>query len=1149
MRNFNIKLLLPFMIIGFFSIITTEAFAQNSYSFNTEHQNKNTFKSFSQSDDKNVKAQLVTELKKLNKDKGVYFMFSNQSLNNKIVNKVDDMKGNIENILDKMLMNTGLTYKKINDNTYVIISSKESDNPPASLHKISFTDSNAEIENKITTVPADIITGKVADKDGNPIAGVSVTVKGKNKGTSTNNLGIFNIEASRGDVLVFTSVGYVMQNVTVGNSNSISVQLVEETTQLNTVVVTALGIKRERRSLGYSVTEVPGSDLTQARELNVANSLVGKVAGLDVSSIAGGPGASSNVIIRGISSLGGTNQPLYVINGVPMESSPSLQSSTQGTQYDNGVDRGDAIGNLNPDDIESISVLKGAAASALYGYRAKAGVILITTKSAKSSGIEFNSNYVAEQIVNTTHWQYVYGQGANNLKPVDQTSAFQSGQSSWGALLDGSNVVQFDGVSKPYVAQKNNLKNFYRTGATYTNTIALNKTFTGGALRFSASDLTNQDVIPNSGLDRQSFDFSGNFNPIKRLVIDTRAYYILQQAKNRPFLSDAPGNANFNVMFLPTSLDVRALKNAVNPDGSELAYSANTFATNPWFAAEKFINNTSRERLISSASVRYNFDNGLFLQGRVGRDGYYDRYTRVIPTGTAYRPNGEITEQSIKFSDLNIDGLAGKSFKTKNEDFTITPNIGASYRRTKSEVFTNNGQIFAVPFVYNILNAINKSVAYSPSDLEVQSLYGTLEIDYKSWLYATGSVRSDWFSSLATPGVSNKLNIVYPSISGSFVYSEFIKNNWLTFGKLRAGYAVVGQATNPYQTQLSYTLNSVSLNGLPLGAIFNANVPNKSLKPSKASELEIGTEARLFGRVSVDLTWYNKISKDEIIFAPASISSGYGGAVLNIGELKNKGFEALVTVDVFKAKNFTWTTSINGSINKNKVISLAAGQSQLAGGTSRTGVGFTASVVGLPADQIMAFDYKYDNAGKVMLGANGIPLQGNLVPLGSAYPKWIGGWNNEFSYKHFNLSFLIDGKFGGKIFSATDWYGYVFGLHKATLVDRLKNFGTTASPIYSSTYYTNLASNVSRLFALDASFIKFRQLAFGYTFPAKMFNNVVKSLNISVVGRNLFTIMKKTDNIDPESSYSATAGGLTQGLELGGVPPVRSYGVNLNVKF
>lgn len=1149
MRNFSMKLLLLFMLGVFFSAILSRAFAQNNYSFNAEHQNKNTLKNYSQSDDKNVKAQLVTELKRLNKDKGVYFMFSNQSLNNKIVNKVDDMKGNIETILDKMLLNTGLSYKKINDNTYVIIiSSKEPDIPATSLHKISFTDISTEIENQITTVPADVITGKVTGKDGAPLPGATISIKGKNRGTSTNSNGVFSIEASKGDVLVFTSVGYLMKEVTVGNSNNISVELVEETTQLNTVVVTALGIKKERRSLGYSVTEVPGSDLTKAREINVANSLVGKVAGLDVSSIAGGPGASTNVIIRGVSSLGGTNQPLYVINGVPMESSPSAQSGTQGTQYDNGVDRGDAIGNLNPDDIESISVLKGAAASALYGYRAKAGVILITTKSAKSSGIELNSNYVAEQIINPTHWQYVYGQGANNIKPTDLNSAFQAGQSSWGAKLDGSSVIQFDGVSRPYIAQKNNLENFYRTGGTFTNTIAFNKTFTGGAVRLSASDLTNQAVIPNSGLDRQSFDFTGNFNPIKRLVIDARAYYILEQAKNRPFLSDGPGNSNYNVMFLPTSLDVNVLKKATNPDGSEYAYSSNTFATNPWFAAEKFINNTSRERLISSTSARYNFDNGLFLQGRVGRDAYNDRYTGVVPTGTAYRATGQITEQSIKFSDLNIDGLIGKPFKTKNE-ITITPNIGASYRRTKSEVLTNNGAIFAVPFVYNILNAINKSITYAPSDLEVQSLYGTLDIDFHSWLYVTGSARSDWFSSLATPGVSNKLNIVYPSVSGSFVFSEFIKNNWLTFGKLRAGYAVVGQATSPYQTQLSYTLNSVSLNGLPLGNIFNANVPNKGLRPSKASELEIGTEVRLFNRIGLDLTWYNKTSKDEILFAPASITSGYTGAVLNIGELQNKGFEALINVDVIKTKNFSWTSSVNGSINKNKVLSLAAGQSQLAGGVSRTGAGFTASIVGLPADQVMAFDYKYDNAGKVLLDANGIPAQGNLIPLGSAYPKWIGGWNNELTYHRFNLSFLIDGKWGGKIFSATDYYGYVFGLHKATLVDREKNFGTTASPVYASTYYSTLANNVSRLFVQDASFVKFRQIAFGYTFPAKTFKNVIKSLNLSFVGRNLFTLMKKTDNIDPEANYSSTAGGLTQGLELGGVPPIRSFGVNLNVKF
>jgi TonB-linked SusC/RagA family outer membrane protein len=924
------------------------------------------------------------------------------------------------------------------------------------------------------------------------------------------------------------------------------VTLAPDSGEISEVVVTALGIRRERRALGYSVTEVKGDELTQAREINLANSLVGRVPGLNVSSVAGGPGASTNVIIRGISSLSSSNQPLYVINGVPMESAPNGQP---GTQWDNGVDRGDAIGNLNPDDIETISVLKGAAASALYGYRAKAGVILITTKKARADGIEFNSNYVAEKIMDPTDWQYEYGQGADNMKPASELSAFQSGQSSWGGKLDGSSVIQFDGVSRPYIAQKDNLEKFYRTGGTFTNTIAFNKVFTDGALRLSANDLHNNAVIPNSGLNRQSFNLTGVFTVFDRLVIDARANYILEQAKNRPFLSDGPGNSNYNVMFLPSSVDVDVLKKRVNDDGSEYGYSGNTFATNPWFAAYNYINDTKRDRLIASTSVRYNSKSGYFVQGRIGRDSYNDRYTGVVPTGTAYRPNGSISEETIKFTDLNVDGLVGKTFKVNN-DLNITPNIGASYRRTKSEKVVNNGSDFAVPFVYNILNAKNKSVDYIPNDIEVQSLYGTMELAYKSFLYLTGSARSDWFSTLATPGSDNQLNVVYPSVSGSFVFSEFVKNNWLSFGKVRAGYAVVGQATEAYKTQLSYSFFSQSLNGLPLGRILNDQVPNSALRPSKATELEVGTELRMFNnRLGVDLTWYNKKSKNEIVFAPASITSGYTSAVLNIGELQNKGFEALISFAVAKGKDFSWTTSVNGSVNNNKVLSLAADQSQLAGGTSRSGVGFTASVVGLPAAQIMAYDYKYDDAGKVVLDANNIPVRGDLVPWGSAYHKWIGGWNNEINYKGVNLSFLIDGKWGGKIFSATDYYGYVFGLHKATLVDREKDFGTPGSPIDAATYYGTLANNVSRLFVQDASFIKLRQIVLGYTFPKSMFGNVVKSLNVSVVARNVATLMKKTDNIDPEGNYSSSATGLTQGLELGGVPPVRSYGINLNVRF
>ncbi|MCO4291296.1 SusC/RagA family TonB-linked outer membrane protein [Solitalea sp. MAHUQ-68] len=988
------------------------------------------------------------------------------------------------------------------------------------------------------------ISGTVTSaEDNQPMPSVTVMVKGTTTATQTDVDGKYSISAATGSTLVFSFVGYTSKEVKLSQQATVNIAMVSNAKELGEVVVTALGIKKERKALGYSVSEVKGSELTQARENNVVNSLVGKVAGLNVASTAGGAGSSSSVTIRGASSLGQSNQPLYVINGVPMESQPN---ANPGGRWDNAPDLGDAISNINPDDIESISVLKGAAASALYGYRAKAGVILITTKGAKSSGIEFNSNYVAEQIMDPSDWQYVYGQGANNIKPTSQVGAAQVGQSSWGAKLDGSNVVQFDGESRPYSAQKNNLENFYRTGGSWTNSLALSKSFEGGAVRFSASNLTNNSVVPNSGQKRNTFNLTGSFSPLKNLTLDARANYILDKVNNRPFLSDGAGNANYNVMFLPTSLDVKTLSKTVNEDGSELVYNTNNpWATNPYFATSKFVNNTSRNRLMSSLSARYELKNGFFVQGRAGRDAYEDRYTAVVPSGTAYRATGSISETDQKFNDLNVDGLVGKSFKAIS-DLTITPNLGASYRRTKSESFINSGNDFAVFGVNTILNAKNKATNYIVSDQEVQSVYGTLELAYKNYLYLTASGRNDWFSTLAAKGIDNKLDIFYPSVSGSFVFSEVWQPSILSFGKIRAGYAQVGQATNPYLTSLSYNFGSTTLNGLPLGTITNTSVPNASLVASKATEIEIGTELKfLQNRLGLDLSWYKKKSENEILPSPSSITSGYQGAVLNTGELENTGFEALITGVPVSTKMFTWATSLNGAINNNKVISLAGTATEMLTGTSRSGVGFIENIVGKPAAQVMAYDYKYDANGNIVYAANGVPEKGNLTSFGSAFHKWTAGWNNEFTFDKVTLSVLVDGKFGGKIFSATDYYGYQFGLHKGTLVNREGTFGSGANKIDAATYYSQFANNVSKDFVQDASFIKLRQISLGYTFSNKVFHNVIQGATVSFVARNLFTLMKRTDNIDPEANYTANA----PGLELGGVPPVRTFGLNLNVKF
>lgn len=1118
-------------------LLSANMLAQDGYTYASNKSGK-TRATTTGLQDSNGKQTLLTVLKELNKHKGVFFLYSDNSFSEKLVNPLKDLQNDVEKILRDVLKNSGLTYKKISHNTFVILSGNDKTNKenyiPADL-----------TDYKAMAVRFDQITGRITDNNNTPLAGVTITVKGTTRGTATNSRGEFTIEANKGDVLLISYVGYEPKEAVVGDSKTIDVSLVLNNQQMSEVVVTALGIRKDRKSLGYSVTEVKGGELTQAREINVGNSLIGKVAGVNVNSVSGGPGSSTSIIIRGVSSLSGNNQPLYVINGVPMNNDLNVGNNLDNTrgQYYNSPDLGDGIQNINPDDIETISVLKGAAASALYGSRAKAGVILITTKSGTGKGtIEYNSNFVVDQVIDVTDWQYVYGNGANGLKPGNATAAYDAGNSSWGAKLDGSPVVQFDGVLRPYTAQKKNIENFYRTGSTFTNSLSFGKAFEGGSVRFSVSNLTNKSVLPNSGLDRNSLNLSTNFNVSKRLTIDARANFVSDKAKNRPILADGAGNANFQVMFLPTSLDVNTLKPGFKTDGNELLFTNNTYATNPWFATSKFINNTLRNRLIGSVSARYTFDNSLFVQARIGRDFYNDRYTSVIPNGTGYYAQAfrNITEQFNRVSELNADVLIGKSFKVNN-DIRITANAGANLMKARSEGTVEGGTDFAVPYVYTILNAKNKTIEYTDFRQEVQSVYGTVEIDYKGYLFLNASGRNDWFSTLAP---SDDLDVFYPSVNASFMFSEFFKPAWLTVGKLRFGWANVGGSVAPYQTLLNYGLFAQQLNGAPLGNITNTSIPNSALKPSLASEIEIGAEMRLFGgKVGLDLAWYNKKSKNEIVSAPASNTSGYTGVFLNVGELQNTGLEMLVTAKPLTSQSpLLWTTSLNGSINENKVNALSAGQAELAVGTSRTGNGYTRNIVGMAANQVMAFDYQYDANGKVVVAANGVPVRGDLKPWGSAYHKHTFGWNNEFAWKNFSLGFLVDGKFGGKLFSATDFYGYFFGLHKNTLENREGVFGTNTN---SNVYYTQLAGNVSKLFVYDASFIKFRQFTLGYNLPGKLFNNKIKGASISLVGRNLFIIMKKTDNIDPEASYA----GFTQGLELGGVPPVRSYGINLNVKL
>ncbi len=447
-----------------------------------------------------------------------------------------------------------------------------------------------------------LISGHVTDASGKSIASVTVNVKGKNITTKTDDSGNFSINAGAGSILVFSSVGYETSEQKINNRTEINIFLNTESKSLNPVVVTALGIRREKRALGYSVTTVSGATLTEARETNFVNGLEGKVAGVNVSNVATGPGGSANVVIRGISDITGSNQPLYVIDGIPMQNSTYTQTDVGGGY--GGADGGDGTININPDDIETISVLKGAAATALYGYRGSKGVILITTKSgknAKGSGVEINSNYVIQNVIDNTDWQSTYGQGYDGNKPVDGSDAFETGLSSWGAKLDGSSVYQFDGVQRPYSAVKGNIGRFYKNGAAATNTIAFNKNLgDDGSVRFSASDLDNTSIIPNAGFHQQSFSLSTNYKLSKHLTVQLKAQYINAYTKNRPSVSDAPGSVNFATLFLPPNVNIKSLAPGYTADGSENQFLDDAYTTNPYFAAYKFINNTRRNRFIGS---------------------------------------------------------------------------------------------------------------------------------------------------------------------------------------------------------------------------------------------------------------------------------------------------------------------------------------------------------------------------------------------------------------------------------------------------------------------------------------------------------------------------------------------------------------------
>ncbi|RDC63627.1 SusC/RagA family TonB-linked outer membrane protein [Adhaeribacter pallidiroseus] len=1048
------------------------------------------------------------------------------------------------------------------------------------------------------------IKGKVVAAGNEPLPGVSILVQGTNQGTTTDVDGNYTLQAPASGTLVFSYIGYTAKNVAINNQSTINVTLDADTKQLNEVVVTALGIQREKKSLGYTISEVKGENLTQARENNLANALSGRVAGVNVSGVASGPAGSSRVVIRGNKSLKGSNQPLYVVDGIPMDNSNFGQAGVWG-----GVDRGDGMASINPDDIESITVLKGGAASALYGSRAAYGVINITTKKGskrKGLGVEYNSNFVFETLNNQTDLQKDYGSG-NYVRsnPTDPTSPFVAakptsplqaynwGDVSWGPRFDGSPVIQFDGVTRPYSYTGDNWKRFYETGTAFTNTLALTGGGENQTFRFSVSDLRSKSIMPNSGFDRMNMSLATDGRFGKKVTFNAKILYSHEDAKNRPFLSDSPNNAFQSIYRMPGNYNVLDYKGdpnkpgaiAANTDpallsiwgktvGEEFQQSNNPWGQNPYWVAYQTSVDDVRDRIIPSAQLRYNITDYLYLSGRMGMDWFTRRDQQVTPQGTGHTRSGSMNEGEDRVREINMESILGID-KTFGK-IGVNAFVGANRMRRSNERLNLNGNGFNVPFEQFINNAATRTFDYAYGERGINSVFASAEVSYNDYLFLTGTLRKDWFSVL-NPAIND---IVYPSIGASYVFTESFSTmpEWLSFGKVRASWAQVGDANSvdSYQTNNTYSLLGATHLGRPMASFSTAGgnnglIPNTNLIPLTSTELEFGTELRfLEDRLGLEFTYYHQKTTDDILNATISRASGFGTTLVNIGELENKGIEILLTATPVRGA-FTWDASLNVARNRNKVIKLIEGNPELIVEEPRTRTVFVKHIEGHPYGELTGWVQKKAPDGRLVFEANGAPVQSDKMEIiGNGLADWTGGLTNSFSFKNFNLNFLVDFKLGGEIYSGTNVRLTQWGLHKQSLIGRegqepltvsgvtqngkdasgnpiYAEFNKTLTPQEAQNYWNQLGERAQDRFVYDASFAKLRQLTFGYNVPQSFLKKTpFQTLSLSFVGRNLAILWKNTDNIDPESSYSSGNG---QGLDYFGMPRTRSYGFNLRVGF
>ena len=1169
MRSFQLRTGSLAIVLGIQLACLPAANAQESYAYLDRHKNNNKQSdAIRNQDDTNRRQQtLFKVLKELNRTKGVFFLFSDQNLGEKLVNPVKNENADIEKILTQVLENTGLKYKKVNEKTFVILPAKESPKNEYNLAPVTFNGNEGQAS---AAQVADVVKGTVKDSAGVPVSGVSVTVKGTRRGTTTNATGGFALEVNKGETLVFSAVGYGTQEVVVADQSAINITLTASGAQLNEVVVTALGINRRSRSITYATQKVGGEQLTTVKDPNLINSLNGKVAGLTINRSASGAGGSVKVVMRGNKSTQ-NNSPLYVIDGIPMYNGslgqPDNAFGESNGSGSPGRDGGDAISNINPDDIENMQVLKGASAAALYGSQAANGAILNKKKKGRAGTARVNvsSSLTMDRALLKPDAQFSYGQST------------PTAQDGWGQK-NGKGDYTSD---------------FYKTGVTWINGL----TFTAGNDKaqtyFSYSNTDNKGIIPTATFNRHNFTFreTAKFFDDK-LSVDGFVTLTKQAAHNRP-VSGFYNNPQIGLYFLPRNLDFASYKNEfealslsrglkvhrwwnVNYEEGNLG---NEFSQNPYWILNRNTRDDSRDRAFTSLSLKYTITPSLSVQARgnydVAVDDYESRYY-ASTQGAIADPNGRYIWSKNKDKIAYGDLLAFYNPKI-SQDLSLNLTVGGSINDVRvndlavidsyrAKDGSGNGTGLSIANIFTLQNILGTNALKQGSVVryQTQSVLGSASLGYRDFLFLDLTARNDWSSTLSHTG---NQSFLYYSAGATAVLNDVLKlPAVIDLAKVRASYAKVGNSVRAFAThQPDYTIDP---NTGGVVKVVTSPIPGRPLKPEDNRSLEFGTEWRfLNNRLGIDVTYYKNDNYDQYFETTAAVVTGYTTFFLNLGHIQNKGWEIMLNAVPVKLKDFEWNSSVNFATNQNKVVSLKAEgvnsgsnvrQFQLAPFDNTYG---TVVREGGKYGDIVSFRAQRDASGRLVLDKDTkLPIRADdkdtRAILGNPNPDFTAGWSNNFRYKHFTFSFLVDGRFGGKVMSLTQAELDLNGFSKNAADARdaggvdvsgvLTDGKEWSGKVDAEKWYKAIGGRTGSgdFYLYDATTIRLRELALGYNVPLKW--KGIRDLNVTLVGHNLF-FLKRDAPFDPEVSMGT--GNRLQGIDVFGLPSTRSIGINLKVGF